>query len=866
MDKSRGSQFRKWDLHLHSLDSYLNNQYKIINGINEEDRRKLLEKLKENSIEVIGLTNYFNFTEEDFILKKYLEDNGIVTFFNLEIRLSNINKVDELFDYHIIFDNKIEKQIIKNLLGELKANVGNEEKSFNLLEHQEIKKTANISFEKLQKILSGNSALKGKYVTGFLARGHGSATSDSDPKNMAVYEWICKESDFILHSSCNNALICRDSKCNHNNLERDRNYWLNESKYVKPLLQSSDAHSFDQIGEKYSWIKSDKTFEGLRQLIFEPEGRISLDRDCPDSKLGYQVIDFIDFANNKKIYLSSALNTIIGGRSTGKSTLTNSIAKTLQNDKFTPYNEKDKKGMHVFDDDIKITWRDGLEHQDLEFLPQNYMIEIAENDEERNNLIRNTVKSDSENYGKIEIYEEETRHNQNKINELLQNWTNLKVRLAHLTKPEGDQKGIETELEKLNAQIIEQESKNNFSEQETEEYRVSDFNFRNFLNNQRRMDLKISQLEHIKNIELDIPIDLPNIGEPEFRNELISYVLILKDEINVKWQAKIVELTKHFQIESDKNKTKWTEISESEIFKKGQENISNNETLKNLIELRKQESQKLESFRTYNQEKLSIEAEIIATEKELLIRFDKFKQLRSRIEDEFKIQATPVEIKLEFKPIKFEEKIRYLHARSTTNNEFIEEFDLDSTEKIQTIFDDFTLSYNQGKNKDDLIRDILSQPWFTINYVLQYDGDDFEHMSQGKKAFVILTLILEFSTDKKPVIIDQPEDSLDNRSIYKDLTLYLKGKKKERQIILVTHNPNIVVGADAENVIIANQHSENSPNENSDKFSYVNGSLENTKVDDGANYTLNKHGIREHVIEILEGGLEAFEKREQKYK
>lgn len=137
-------------------------------------------------------------------------------------------------------------------------------------------------------------------------------------------------------------------------------------------------------------------------------------------------------------------------------------------------------------------------------------------------------------------------------------------------------------------------------------------------------------------------------------------------------------------------------------------------------------------------------------------------------------------------------------------------------------------------------------------------------MSQRKKAFVILTLILEFSQDKKPVIIDQPEDSLDNRSIYQELTRYLKTKKKERQIILVTHNPNVVVGADSENVIVANQHSLNEPNEDEIQFSYV-MVLENTFIDNPATAVLNKKGIREHVVEILEGGKEAFKKREDKY-
>lgn len=116
-------------------------------------------------------------------------------------------------------------------------------------------------------------------------------------------------------------------------------------------------------------------------------------------------------------------------------------------------------------------------------------------------------------------------------------------------------------------------------------------------------------------------------------------------------------------------------------------------------------------------------------------------------------------------------------------------------------------------------------------------------------------------------MIDQPEDSLDNRAIYHELRKYLVQKKDERQIIVVTHNPNIVVGADAENVIVANQHSPQTPNDREIKFDYINGALENSSLRNSSiKDILGQQGIREHVFEILEGGKEAFEKREQKYK
>ena len=138
-------------------------------------------------------------------------------------------------------------------------------------------------------------------------------------------------------------------------------------------------------------------------------------------------------------------------------------------------------------------------------------------------------------------------------------------------------------------------------------------------------------------------------------------------------------------------------------------------------------------------------------------------------------------------------------------------------------------------------------------------------MSEGKKAFVILRLLLDFSKNDYPILIDQPEDDLDNRAIYHDLVQYLREKKRVRQIILVTHSPNIVVGADAEEVIVANQHGIHNENPESIKFCYRTGAIEESFNDEEQEYILYKYGIREHVCEILEGGKAAFRIREQKY-
>ena len=176
------------------------------------------------------------------------------------------------------------------------------------------------------------------------------------------------------------------------------------------------------------------------------------------------------------------------------------------------------------------------------------------------------------------------------------------------------------------------------------------------------------------------------------------------------------------------------------------------------------------------------------------------------------------------------------------------------------------IEYKNYNTNQNVINEFFTNNWFDISFELFYQDDMFTEMSPGKQAFVILKLLLEFSTKKCPILIDQPEDSLYNRAIYNELVQYLRVKKKQRQIILVTHNPNVVVSADSENIIVANQNGKNSKNKNKIRFQYVNGSLEHSNSKDESNeIVLDSQGIREHVCEILEGGKEAFEKREKKY-
>jgi ABC-type cobalamin/Fe3+-siderophores transport system ATPase subunit len=155
---------------------------------------------------------------------------------------------------------------------------------------------------------------------------------------------------------------------------------------------------------------------------------------------------------------------------------------------------------------------------------------------------------------------------------------------------------------------------------------------------------------------------------------------------------------------------------------------------------------------------------------------------------------------------------------------------------------------------------------YKFRYNIKYNGDDILQMSPGKRGLVLLQIILHLSNAKHPILIDQPEDNLDNRTIYIDLNDFVKKKKIQRQILLVTHNANLVVSTDAEEVIVANQKGQDAGKDNENyQFEYVTGSLENTFKDKTGKGILKQMGIREHVCDILEGGEEAFTYRERKY-
>lgn len=142
---------------------------------------------------------------------------------------------------------------------------------------------------------------------------------------------------------------------------------------------------------------------------------------------------------------------------------------------------------------------------------------------------------------------------------------------------------------------------------------------------------------------------------------------------------------------------------------------------------------------------------------------------------------------------------------------------------------------------------VFSLDYIAPKYELKLGGKVLSQLSPGERGALLLIFYLMIDREDIPLIIDQPEDNLDNESVYNMLSKFIKQAKKKRQIIMVTHNPNLAVGADAEQIIYVNIDKMNK-----NKFSFVSGSIENPE-------------INKKIVQILEGTQPAFDKRKLKY-
>lgn len=151
------------------------------------------------------------------------------------------------------------------------------------------------------------------------------------------------------------------------------------------------------------------------------------------------------------------------------------------------------------------------------------------------------------------------------------------------------------------------------------------------------------------------------------------------------------------------------------------------------------------------------------------------------------------------------------------------------------------------KSPSDFYDMLFGLDYLSPRYALKMDSKELHQLSPGERGLLLLLFYLLVEKSDVPLILDQPEENLDNETVHKVLVPSINLAKQRRQIIIVTHNPNLAVVADSDQVIAARIDKKDLC-----KAHYISGSLEN-------------HEVNRHVVTYLEGTMPAFMNRESKY-
>jgi hypothetical protein len=354
----RGSEWRKWDLHIHTPESVLYSRF-----TNWEEYIKKLDLIKD--IAVLGITDYFSIEGYKKILK-YRKQGKVSNFDlilpNIEIRMLPVTNSETPINLHLIFSNLLEISELEDFLKELKFEYRGNSYSCerhrlielgrafdsSLSETEAYKEGINqfkTDVTKLKNIFNKNKKLKDNIIIAVSNRSSNGVSGIQHSSLTATREEIYRFADIIFSSNL-----------------KDRAYFLGQgtdnkktirTKYerLKPCVHGSDAHCLDRIcypcakygmhdcnsdstncDLRYTWIKADPTFEGLKQIIYEPEERVYIGEFPPKGKNDAKVIDKIEIRNSNNwfedelILLNGNLVSIIGEKGAGKTALSDFIA------------------------------------------------------------------------------------------------------------------------------------------------------------------------------------------------------------------------------------------------------------------------------------------------------------------------------------------------------------------------------------------------------------------------------------------------------------------------------------------------------------------------------------------------------------
>ena len=951
-----GSIWRKWDFHVHTPYSLLNNGFGF-NPFEETDEKyfdeyvkNLFTKAIDNNVHAIGITDYFMIEGYKRIREKYLmcsqkmeecfpdekireKIKEIYIFPNIEFRIQCfVGNTSSPVNYHIIFSDKvpivdIEDNFLHQIRFSLDVNSSMADKrSLTLHNIEEAGKSVkennptergselllglkkiSVNHEEILDVLKGKKIFEGKY---FIVIPVDEDLSDIswDGRDYLTRKNLYKQSNCYFSANKKTyAWALAEGE------EADR---IKEFGSLKPCIWGSDAHDYDKMfkpdGNKFCWIKSDLTFEGLLQILYEPKARVSIQERIPDCETldSHQIIQSVKFHDknfqNEEILFNDCLTCIIGGKSTGKSLLLRQVARSID----SQYVEQQEESLSRQESSLQVTppivtWKDGTtDARKIVYIPQSYLNRLVDNPEHPtgiDTIIEDVLKEEEAISVAFETLQKQLSEKKKSVREKISEVQELHQKLAKLTNEmmefglpntfEISITALEEQREELAKQI--DVKKEDMKKYETLTKKINDLEV-----TYKQCDSQIEEISIIPKPSIRFSDSCIFDGNACTVHELLNCFPDLQDEI----MQRMTSILQDMQSQWNESLNQWIQKLESkkniieESLSKEKANwvplkskIEKNSQMQEIVKHIGIEKKKLQEAKLYAQKKEKIERAISECKTQIiksqtdyqsfyLSYCDTINQTGLSKTTDLSFEAQTIWKREEFiKSItnmfnnrnfsSFKEKYNY-DLVDLKDEDYKADFLRDLWSAMENIDGEGKLPL-KGSYKPESALQMLFDDWYNIHYIVKSGNDTIKEMSPGKKALVLLELLIGLESSKCPILIDQPEDDLDNRSIYSELVQYLRKKKHERQIIIVTHNANVVLGADAEEVIIANQNSDNSPNAEF-RFEYRSGSIENDEKCCGDNGKvlkgiLNQSGIQQQICDILEGGRTAFELRQKKY-
>lgn len=936
MENTRGSEWNRWDLHLHTASSY-DAKYK-----GSDADQLLCTALRENHIKAVAITDHFVIDRNRIEHLRSIAPD-IVFFPGVELRTDkNANNLHVIliFDCESVLNDLTEDFNAIMYRQKAKAKASDETIYWDF---NDIVEFAN-EHDALISIHAGRKSNGiDKELPNSKALPHQFAAKDEIGKKIHFFE-VGQKRDIA-----------------------DYKKYIWPSVGEKPIIICSDCHDPREYEQKESlWIKGKFTFASLKQCLYQPEERVFvgdipplLDRIYKNKQVNIDTIGVhrkVDCVHKDmkcfdfQIPLNAGLVSIIGNKGSGKSALSDIIghlckSTTMSHASFLN-EERFRKSPKNFADDYEgtITWVDGHSEgvslgnneyessiEDAQYLPQKY-IEVVCNDigdvfqSEIDKVIFSYVDRTEraaatnlaelvENRSKSLMIEKtsliEQIHEINSHIIKLENKRTSTYKRLILDNAKKQKESLQRHEESKPIEVKKPESKDNDDAYQQKLLRLNKANnecsenIEKYKNRQAEITSSVLEANELRakikaiteNIEAvnillsefaikaDIDVQtliLQLISPDQILSEVIMKLETEKEELqnainelNIKSEE--LKIEKEGLIASANNEEKKYQryLQDLEEWKKQRENIIGNEEQEGTLAYYENEEQ-------YINEKLSEDYQDDLQKREQLVR--QLYEIKKALTDIYQDIYTPVEgeisallgdlednisfqAEIRLMDTEFEEKaLHYINlkyagmfkgatqarermSKLVRSTEFEDEDSVTILlNKIMGVVEeDIDNSTKKIVDKQSFYDYLFSLEYIGVSFKLKMGSRDLSELSPGERGIVLLIFYLALSKNKMPIIIDQPEDNLDNQSVYSKLVPCICKAKQKRQVIIVTHNPNIAVACDAEQIIYCDM------DKNSFSISYESGAIEDPI-------------IRNRVVDVLEGTMPAFDLRRKKYK